>query len=634
MLMLLRLLRVLATILTISFTATAQTKDVPSAKAGVTTNTTEKGPTKSARELEAERLLKERRANAQSLLINLAADARSFNDMITRSRTLARIASVLWNADRERARTMFRLAWDAAEIADRESFERSKSESPQEKSGPGSAYFTYPDVSAEVIRLAARRDSELAEEFIARQKEQRRRENNGVLISTATALGVFDPFISQRLEVARELLATDEIERALQFADPVLGVVSQRTIDFLSSVRERNPVAADARYEAMLASAAVNPLSDANTASVLSSYLFTPHSYVGFGSDGTHTNSYPGNRTPPDVNPKLRLAFFRAAAAILLRPLAPPGEEKTSAGHNGHYLVIKRLMPLFEQSAPAELTAALKAQLESLSPLVSKATRDRDDDDWVKTGIRPDNMMENLEQSLLDRLDHAKTSDERDSVYLQLASLYTSKGDLRARDFVDKVADPETRKHARIYIDIRLARYAVAKKDTDRMIELTRTGEFDHIYKSWLYAQAAKLMSKSDKDKASSLVDSAVAEARRISPSDDDAPHAFLAAANAMFLINPSTAWDTMNEALKNANSADKFTGEGGELAFHLVTKAGPSYGSREDVPDFDLEGIFRNLADSDYEKAVQLARGLNRDAPRSVATIAIARTVLETKKK
>ena len=51
-------------------------------------------------------------------------------------------------------------------------------------------------------------------------------------------------------------------------------------------------------------------------------------------------------------------------------------------------------------------------------------------------------------------------------------------------------------------------------------------------------------------------------------------------------------------------------------------------------VPDFNLEGIFRNLADYDYEKAVQLARGLNRDAPRSVATIAIARAVLEPKKK
>ena len=45
-----------------------------------------------------------------------------------------------------------------------------------------------------------------------------------------------------------------------------------------------------------------------------------------------------------------------------------------------------------------------------------------------------------------------------------------------------------------------------------------------------------------------------------------------------------------------------------------------------------NAQSLLMSLAD--YEKAVQLARGLNRDAPRSVATIAIARTVLETKKK
>ena len=474
----------------------------------------------------------------------------------------------------------------------------------------------------------------MAEEFIAKMKEQMQRDNGGALISTRTALGGFDPFIKQRLDVARQLLEADEMERALEFADPALGAVSQYTVDFLSSVRERKAIAADDRYATMLMSAAANPASDANTVSVLSSDLFTPHSYVGFGKDGTSTRSFPGNRTPPDVSPQLRLAFFRAAAAILLRPLAPPGEEQTTAGHDGHYLVIKRLMPLFEQYAPPDLTASLKAQLESLTSLVTKTTRDRDDDDYVKSGIRPDNMIENWEQSLRDRLDRAKTSAERDQIYLQLASVYASKSDLHARDFVDEVTDPETRKDARIYIDIRLARNAVARKDAERIFELIRTGELDHIYKSWLFAQAAKLLIKSDSEKAASLVESAIAEARRISPSDADAPRAFLAAANAMFLINSSAVWETMSEAVKNANAAERFTGEHGELVFYLATKGGTSFGSSESVPDFDLEGIFRNLADYDYDKAVQLARGLNRDAPKSVATIAIAQAVLETKKK
>jgi hypothetical protein len=165
------------------------------------------------------------------------------------------------------------------------------------------------------------------------------------------------------------------------------------------------------------------------------------------------------------------------------------------------------------------------------------------------------------------------------------------------------------------------------------MIELVRNGELDHIYKSWLCAQAAKLLSKSDNERAAGLVDQALAEARRISPSDADAPRAVLSAANALFLVNRPAIWETMNEAVRNANSAEKFAGEGGDLSFHLVMKDGISFASHESVPDFDLEGIFRNLSDYDYDKAVALARGLTRDATRALATIAIARTVLEDKK-
>jgi hypothetical protein len=625
----LRSFLVLAIILTTCLIGAAQTKEAssPSAKPAAANPGTEKIPPKTARELEAERLLKERRANAQSLLINLAADARSFNDMVTRGRTLARVASVLWNTDRERARTMFHQAWDAAEIADKDTLERARNEA--QKAGADN-YYLPPPIRREVIRLAARREVALADEFIEEMKEQMRRENGGRLFSTQGPLGRSDQFMTQRLDAARQLLAVGEVDKAIQFADPVLGVVSQFTVDFLSSVRERNATAADDRYNAMLSSAVASQLSDANTVSVLASYLFTPHIYVGFDNEGTYTNSHPGNRTPPQVSPQLRLAFFQATAAILLRPLAAPGEDRTTSGPNGQHLVIKRLMPLFEQYAPPELTASLKAQLETLQSLVSNSTLERDDDDWVKMGIRPDKMAENLEASLLDKLDHAKTSTERDKIYLQLASFYAGSGELRARDFVDKVADPEVRKNGRTYFDIRLAEYAVARKSPDRMLELTRNGELDHIYKGWLYAQAAKLLSKSDNEKATNLAESAVAEARRISPSDVEAPRTFLAAANAIFTVNRAAVWDTMNEAIRNANSAEKFTGEDGELEGRLVVKGGPNYGTHEDVPDFDLEGIFKNLADFDYDRAVQLARGFNRDATRSVATIAIARAILE----
>src|SRR6266481_1901583 len=73
---------------------------------------------KSDAKAEADRIARERREQARSLLISLASDARSFRDQTLRARSLARIADALWDVDAEQGRTLFRRAWEAAETAD------------------------------------------------------------------------------------------------------------------------------------------------------------------------------------------------------------------------------------------------------------------------------------------------------------------------------------------------------------------------------------------------------------------------------------------------------------------------------------------------------------------------------------
>src|SRR5260221_14047540 len=115
--------------------------------------------------------------------------------------------------------------------------------------------------------------------------------------------------ISQRLALARQLLDAD-VERALQFADPVLATVTTDGLDFLSSLRDKNAAAADQRYAAMLGNAAANIQSDANTIALLSAYLFTPHMYITFSAGGASSMSR-GGSPPPNVAPELRTLFFR-----------------------------------------------------------------------------------------------------------------------------------------------------------------------------------------------------------------------------------------------------------------------------------------------------------------------------------
>ena len=116
------------------------------------------------------------------------------------------------------------------------------------------------------------------------------------------------------------------------------------------------------RYSSYLARAAADLQSDANTVSLLSSYLFTPHIYVTFSNTGASTSATSRESGPPNVPAELRTAFFRVAGDILLRPLPPPGQDQTSTGVQGKYLMLKRLGPLFDQYAPREIAEAVRAQ--------------------------------------------------------------------------------------------------------------------------------------------------------------------------------------------------------------------------------------------------------------------------------
>ena len=608
--------------------------------AGQTNETTKPGPaknlaagSKAEKDPEAERLLRERRANATSMLDALAADAGRYSDQKLRARTQARIADVLWEADLERARTLFRKAWDSAEVVDQEGQRKMQEDMKQQQAKGGSVAVTGPpNIRGEVLRLAARRDRALGEEFLVKLRLEREQVATGLNDKARSGLPDTPEGISQRLNLARQLLTTDDIERAIQFADPALGNLTHDGIDFLSYLREKDAPAADRRFAAQLARAAGDLQSDANTVSLLSSYLFTPHTFVQFQGGGANTSVSGRSTPPPDVPAELRAAFFRTASDILMRPLPPPGQDQGPLGAQGKYLMIKRLMPLFEQYAAKEMTEALNGQMQALAQAVPEEARSRDDDS-LREGIRPRQSSDDREKAIRDQIDRAKTSDDRDGLYMQLARLYVENGDIKARDFIDKIEDTELRKQARAFTDMTLVLETIAKKDGERLLELIRTGELTHLQKSWSLFQAAKLLVKTDRDRALSTLEEAGLEARRIQTSDSDRARALMAVANGLLLADRPKAWDAVYEAVKAANSSEGFSGEDGLIRITLISKHTSSIRSSS-APDFNVTGIFTELAKEDYERTVELVRGFDREAPRASATIAIAKAVLEEKKK
>ena len=204
---------------------------------------------------------------------------------------------------------------------------------------------------------------------------------------------------------------------------------------------------------------------------------------------------------------------------------------------------------------------------------------------------------------------------------------------MRARDYVEKIEDSELRQKARAYVDTTMALRAVDRKDTDQALQIARTGELTHLVKTWVFTQSSKLLTKTDREKALALLEDANAEARRIDGSDADRPRALMAVANALFVSDRGKTWDAVYDAAKAANSAEDFTGEDGVVRISLITSGMSSIRS-SGVQDFDLAGIFGELAKDDYNRAVEVARGFQREAPRAAAVIAIARTILNEKQK
>jgi len=603
---------------------------------------------KTAAELEAERVVRERRANVQSLLVGLAADARNFSDARVRARTQARIADMLWETDYQRSRNMFRSAFDAAEVADAESQEKIEEDIRQQQArnpNGGYGYASPPEIRREVLGIASRRDTKLGEELLERYSDQKSAQVRDQPNHRPDLRG--SDQTAQRYDLAKELLSEGDSQRALQYADPALSSINIASVDFLARLRVKDAAAADQRYAVMLQSAAMNPMSDANTASLLASYIFSPSIYVTFLGYGSASTESGGSRNPPNISPDLRAAFFRTAAAILLRPLP----EQSLAGPDGQYLGLRRLMPLFERFAPPAMSAALQAQLESLGAAASDAARARDDV-WMHRGIDPpaadtparaetqvtsgqpaDRQGPGPEQTLLDKVDRAQTPAARDQLYLQLAMMMIDKDDQRAHEYIEKINDSDLRNTTRAYIDACIAYRLGESRNVDQALEFAKTGDLTHFQRAWLLSQTASQIGLKDHDRALPVLDEAIAEARLIEIGDPDRPRAFFGIANVVLRVNHTAVWETVGDAITAANSANGFTGEDGKIAFGLVTH-GVNSGHEHSIRDFDVAGIFTRLAGEDYDKAVTLARNFQDGAPRANAVIAIARLVLGEPKK
>jgi hypothetical protein len=581
---------------------------------------------------EANLLAEVRRVIAIALVTSLADEARNYRDESLRVRVQVQAAEVLWETDRERALSLFYRAWETAGEVDKASERRSEEQRKRFLSGQGGPNFISRPLNLrlEVLRFTARRDRELGEKFLASLEEEKKEETDAT--SDSSPSNYWDPTeppaaLNKRLELANLIMESGDVEGALRFADPALARATKPGIIFLYKLRQKNVAAADQRYAALLARTTVDPSADANSVSLLSSYAFTPLVFATVTPNG---RAYGGEAAPaPALSADVRSAFFHMAAQVLMRPLAAPGQDRTSAGRAGTYFVIARLLPLFQQQAP-DRVPELSAYLAGLTQDAPSALRD--DYTMLTAGFKPEAPPGDNTQELLDQLRRAASSAERDRIYVSALRGLTKNDPPRAREIADKIENLDLRKRARAFVDFVAIRTALERKNTEEALRTIRAADLPYIQRVWAYTEVTQLL-RNDPALILQLLNEADDEARRIDPKSPQRVQALTAIATRLFDVDRAQAWDTMFEVVKAADRADDFKGDNGKVTAHLQT--GNMVATFDfEAPSFDLNSIFSSLAKDDLQSAIDLAKRFTAEEPRAIAIFAIARSVLDEKRK
>lgn len=583
--------------------------------------------TKSSLENDAAKLQEARVAFAIQVVSSLAEEARSYKDESLSVRIQARAADVLWIADRNRARALFVRAWDAAQTVDKEGKRRNKEERQRFLSKRGGTGFIPPppNLRAEVLRLAYLHDPALAEGFLAKMEEENKRDEED-----STVRSLWDPTeppdaIVRRLQLARQVLESGETEKSILLAEPGLNRVTSQGVIFLVLLRQKNASSADQLFNLLLDRTSGDPIADATSVSLLSTYVFTPSVFVTSTRNGLLMNPWTEPLSPPTLSPELRAKFFSVAGQILLRPVEPGSLEVTSAGLAGTYFTIKRLLPSFEQNDPS-IAIALQSRLNTLAQgsdnLIPASQRG-----FANTGFKSNERKEEDPEDALSHLDGASTN-QRNHLYAMAARAAAMKNNPKAREFADKIEDSNLKKNVRTFVDFILVSKALALKESEKALQLTRTGELSPFQRAWAYSEIAWLSKSSAPEDSMNLILEAEKEAERIEISAEYA-EAWVAIARRAAEIDPTGKWYKFQDAIKAVNKVSDYTGEENEISVGFQSQNN-IVRMQIPAPTISFSALVGNLAKDDIYRIAAMAKNVTGEAPRAFSLLASAQVAFD----
>jgi hypothetical protein len=607
------------------------------------------GPTAQRKEHE----LQARRAQAVTLLLETADGAQEVEDLFYRARILSLVADTLWPQEPERARQIFRRAWEAAAASDKAERDADDAESGL-PSDPNAEQFT--EARREVLKKAATRDPVLAEAFLKDLKTEKDEEtgagNNQS--SRFTPWRELSASGARRLALATDLLTQGASGKAFELAAPLVNEgASASLILFILQMQAQDAAAADTLYRLLVERSRNETRADINSVLLLSSPIISPDMLVVIDERGSLQYrpvviAQTQKRAP--LTQGAREAFYNFAATVLLRP-------KTTASNNSgreteaaaRYFATGRLLPFFEREA-AQYATELRARLQMLGDELEASRRARLSNQMeVRSG--PTERHGDPLGSEAEQLSRAHDAATRDAILLKMAEKAARQRLWdRARRAAAEIENADERKAMQTFIvvsqiaDITRAYTEDHETNLESLTKFINHADAPPFAKAWGLAQAATIAARLKKDGPTTLELLNEAEREAALTDQGRGTHqrvaAYIAVTGAAAQLAQARAWELLAETVKAINAIEDYTGDeesleliNGEAATGIVKNEESAGRLSLDAGIFRLDKIFATMARLDFDKALMNARDLDGDVPQAFANIATARAALEQTK-
>jgi hypothetical protein len=542
---------------------------------------------------------------ALGVLDQLLSSSKEFEDERLRVRTQAQVADILWRYDEPRARGLFKEAFEAAASA--------KLESWKEGGAPGAPFgAASPRVGlqSEVLKLAARRDPDLAETLIGSLKEARGDDStppDGA--DSGGGPGLY-------LEAAMSIADTNP-HRAVRLAETGLGGgINPSVLSVLYALRRSNRAQADALYRSVLAAARRDSGHTSVNFTVLASYALPDFSRGGPPPPD-------GEAADPLVVELLDFAFETYMGLAFPAPAAPGGAEARppAAPNPIDYMTGQKLLPYFTRYRP-EKAVQFRASLETIAGR-----------------LKQNSLMESVQRlsqagsadELEKQADSVKDSFQRDLLYFRAALTASGAGEFeRALSLAGKVSGEDFRGGLESVIRFQASSELLAKGEIDSSLRYAEAMS-DVRQRAFQLAKIARtLLGRNNAPRASEVLTEAEKTLARAKDGSEKA-QALLIITEVRMRLDPTQGMESMEGTVKAFNEADAAPaarpaapGSGALMTAMLASMLTP------EAPDFAPS--FYLLARTDFNRAAQLARQLTRKERAVSALLAACRGVLEQK--